>query len=95
MTGHLQTCLAKNTTAAVKEAAGKKAITQDCLHVQVEGRYLPQYWMHLEMPVGTILAELDLFLRYTWLEYCGHLSVFNIRGESYCIEPDDDYYDKL
>lgn len=58
------------------------------------GRYLPQYWMRLEIPVGTTLAELDLFLRHIWLECCSHLSAFNIRGESYCIEPDDDYYDK-
>ncbi len=92
MARHLKSCLAKNATA-VKEMAGEKAKTQDCLHVQVEGRNLPQYWMHLEMPVGTTLAELDLFLRQIWLECCGHMSGFNIRGESYYQETDD-YFDK-
>ncbi len=41
------------------------------------------YWMHLEMPVTATLGDLDLFLRGEWLECCGHLSAFNIGGESY------------
>lgn len=94
MTRHLKTCLAKNAAASAKVMTGKTAKTQDSLHVQVEGRHLPQYWMHLEMPADTTLAELDFFLRHIWLECCGHPSVFNICGESYYRETDDDYFDK-
>ncbi|MDO9535165.1 MAG: hypothetical protein Q7J85_07500 [Bacillota bacterium] len=90
MTRHLQACLEENVTAAAREAAGKKAKTQDHLHVQVEGCQSPQYWMHLLMPTTTTLQKLDSFLRHIWLECCGHLSAFNIRGESYSIEPDGD-----
>lgn len=46
------------------------------LHLQVDGTYDPEYWMHLEVPAVVTLAELDTFLRWTWLECCGHLSAF-------------------
>ena len=92
MSRHLKTCIAKNV--AVKEVVEKKIKSKDCLHVQVEGRYFSQYWMHLEVPVGTTLAELDLFLRNIWLECCGHLSAFNIRGQGYSVAPDRDFSEK-
>ncbi len=94
MTRHLITCTAKNAAAIKNKKKGNYAKTQDCLHVQVEGRHLPQYWMHLDVPAATTLAKLDLFLREIWLECCGHLSVFNIRGISYSREPDDDFDDQ-
>ncbi|MDQ2807782.1 MAG: plasmid pRiA4b ORF-3 family protein [Chloroflexota bacterium] len=53
------------------------------LQLQVEGRYLPMYWMHLEMPATITLDRVDQFLRDQWLECCGHLSVFRINGTSY------------
>lgn len=87
MSRHLKTCM-------TKKVARDQAKVKDCLHVQVEGRYLPQYWMHLELPLGATLAELDLFLRNIWLECCGHLSAFRIRGQSYSVAPDGDFSDK-
>ena len=39
--------------------------------------------MHLDLPGNAALADLDSFLRRTWLECCGHLSAFNIGGASY------------
>jgi hypothetical protein len=47
-------------------------------HLLVEGRYLPEYWMHLKVSGGTSFKVLDSFLRETWLECCGHMSVFCI-----------------
>ena len=44
------------------------------LHLQVEGRYLPMYWMHLAVNASATLETLDQFLRAIWLECCGHLS---------------------
>jgi len=47
-------------------------------HIAVQGRYLPDYWMHLEVRADATLLDLDAFLRDTWLECCGHLSAFTI-----------------
>jgi hypothetical protein len=56
-------------------------------HLVVEGRYLPEYWMHLEVPTNATLEDLDGFLRDIWLECCGHLSAFTIEGETYISRP--------
>jgi len=91
MTRHLGTCLQKaaDTTSTQK---AKKAIK--LLHLQVEGRGQPQYWMHLELPADATLETLDAFLRSTWLECCGHMSKFDIGGVSYSSYPDPEFGDK-
>lgn len=43
-------------------------------------------WMHIEIPSNATLADLDEFLRRTWLECCGHLSSFEIAGETFFSE---------
>jgi hypothetical protein len=48
------------------------------------------YWMHLEVAAETTLTVLDRFLRDTWLECCGHLSVFRIGGFNYYVDADTD-----
>jgi len=58
----------------------------------VEGYRLPMYWMHLEVAADTTLATLDRFLRETWLECCGHLSVFRIGGFNYYVDAEMDAY---
>jgi len=45
------------------------------------------YWLHIEIPAKATLEELDSFLRAIWLECCGHLSSFEISGESFISEP--------
>ena len=50
------------------------------------------YWMHLQVAVDTTLATLDRFLRDTWLECCGHLSVFRISGLNYYVDTEMDAY---
>jgi hypothetical protein len=52
-------------------------------HLVVEGRDMPMYWMHLEIRTGLTLADLDRFLRETWLECCGHMSAFEVGGHRY------------
>ena len=50
------------------------------------------YWLHIEIPAKATLEDLDSFLRAIWLECCGHLSSFEIAGESFIsekIEPGD------
>lgn len=85
ITRHLATC--EQRTAAEAKAAGKRQGDQKTrkLHLLVEGRDLPMYWMHLETAASTSLATLDRFLRDTWLECCGHLSAFEIGGMRYSV----------
>ncbi len=82
MTKHLEACQRRAADAA--RAAGRRpGRTMKHFHVVVEGRELPLYWMHLEVRTGITLAELDAFLRETWLECCGHMSAFEIGGQRY------------
>lgn len=90
MSKHLASCAAfhagssaSSSSSPVKLPARKKAQPARLFHLVVEGRRAPMYWMHIELPVNATLADLDDFLRYEWLECCGHLSAFTISGESY------------
>ena len=82
MTRHLAACVQKH----VASEKWQKRI----FHLQVEGRGLPYYWMHIEMPADAKLADLDRFLRGIWIECCGHLSAFNIAGQTYDVHPEPD-----
>ena len=92
MTQHLKYC--KQRAAEIATEIGNTSAPQKTrlFHILVEGRYNPQYWMHLEMPASDALADLDDFLRVIWLECCGHLSEFTIGGTSYSSEPEDYFY---
>src|SRR6266571_9139843 len=91
MTQHLKHC--KQRKAAIDAANAEEAEKTKLFHIVVEGRYLPMYWMHLEMPADATLADLDDFLRATWLECCGHLSAFRIGKVSYLSQTQDMYYE--
>lgn len=82
MTSHLKSC-------RKKQAVSEKAKRGTVFHLLVEGRYQPEYWMHLEVPANATLGMLDRFLRDTWLECCGHMSEFEIEGTRYTVEPMD------
>jgi hypothetical protein len=71
ITRHLQNCLAAHESSRGKE--------QKLFHLAVDG-YGP-YWLHVEMPGNATFADLDGFLRDTWLECCGHLSLFLFKPE--------------
>lgn len=43
----------------------------------------PAYWMYLDVKSDASLRQLDRFLRDTWVECCGHMSAFTIRGKEY------------
>jgi hypothetical protein len=78
MTRHLTKCLAEHAPA--------KGKARDAVRLTVEGRYLPEYWLHLLMPADASLFDLDDFLRRIWLECCGHMSAFTIGGVRYELE---------
>src|SRR6266487_2547212 len=87
MTQHLKHC--KQRKAAIEAANAGESEKTKLFHIVVEGRYLPMYWMHLEMPTDATLVDLDSFLRDIWLECCGHLSAFRIGTTDYSSEPED------
>jgi hypothetical protein len=80
ITRHLKSCSAQRPAGP---APSGKRQPQKILHLAVEGRYLPHYWMHLEAPAKATLFDLDGFLRAAWLECCGHMSAFIIEGQHY------------
>jgi hypothetical protein len=92
MTQHLKYCKqrASEITSELESTLAQKKTR--LFHMLVEGRYNPQYWMHLEMAASDTLADLDYFLRDIWLECCGHLSEFTFGGTSYSSEPEDYFY---
>src|SRR6266487_6257843 len=91
MSRHLESC---EQRAPIQAEAGsrQKAKKIKAFHLVVEGYRLPMYWMHLQVAVDTTLATLDRFLRDTWLECCGHLSVFRIDGYNYYVDAEMDAY---
>jgi hypothetical protein len=90
MTKHLKSCKQKRGEAE-KPSGSRSPRKTKSFHLVVEGRYEPEYWMHLEIPANAKLQVLDSFLRQTWLECCGHLSVFKIQGERHSSWPMEEY----
>lgn len=82
MTKHLESCR-KSKAISEASSAKQKPMKTKIFHFVVEGRDLPEYWMHLEVPAKATLKDLDDFLRDMWLECCGHLSAFTIQGTRY------------
>jgi len=85
MTKHLRSCKERKS-----ETLSDKQKTE-VFHLLVEGRYSPEYWMHLSVPANATLKNLDKFLRNIWLECCGHLSAFTIEGTAYSVQPMSGY----
>ena len=82
MTQHLKFCKARvaiNATAEEDVAKSRERI----FHIVAEGRYLPVYWLHFEIPASGTLGDIDSLLRDIWVECCDHLSSFTIDGTSY------------
>ena len=78
MKKHLQSCLQKN-------AVGEKAVVRTkppvkLFHLLMEGYGLSEdlYWMHLKVLGSASFRDLDMFLRKSWLECCGHMSAFYV-----------------
>ncbi len=92
MTQHLKYCKQRAAGIAAEAESATEAQKTRLFHIVVEGRYNPEYWMHLEIPASDALADLDDFLRDIWLECCGHLSEFTIGGTSYSTEPEDYFF---
>jgi hypothetical protein len=76
---HLSTCKTREekNELELKEERKKYKI----YHLKItSGKW---YWLHIEISGNATLSDLDEFLRAIWLECCGHLSAFTIRGVKY------------
>jgi hypothetical protein len=84
---HLQACPARKAENEVPMKKGSdKGQAKTIFHLQVEGLYRPMYWLHIEIAAKATLEDLDRFLRAVWLECCGHLSSFEIAGNTFFSE---------
>ena len=92
MTRHLKAC--KQKQGSERTSGAKSSREKDVFRLLVEGRYLPEYWMYVELPADARLAALDRFLRDTWLECCGHLSMFRIADKRYSPTEMEDFDDE-
>jgi len=86
MTRHLKSCIIEKSVKA-SSPKSKSMRAKKNLHISIEGRYQPEYWMHVEMSAAAKLYDLDEFLRRIWLECCGHLSAFTTEGIRYSVLP--------
>lgn len=75
---HLAACIESKLSGKPAGRAGRSG--KPYLHITVEGRYAPHYWLHLAAPAEWTLGDLDSVLREIWLECCGHMSAFRIGG---------------
>ena len=86
MTKHLKSC--KQRKGISETPSARRSLQKiKSLHLVVEGRDLPEYWMHLKVLTNVKLWERDNFFRDTWLECCGHMSAFTIEGIRYSSGP--------
>ena len=74
---HVRACRDKRSPQGAKA----KGLATHSICLSVQGSAL--HWLHLEADAASTLADLDAFLRHTWLECCGHMSEFLIGGERY------------
>ena len=82
MTKHLTSCVKEKANAEMSSPK-QKPKSGKLFHIVVEGRYQPEYWIHIAAPAQAKLVNLDRFLRNIWVECCGHLSSFTIDGVKY------------
>ena len=89
MSQHLKNCKerARMEAETAKSPEGKTFLRTKLFHIVLEGKYNPQYWMHIEMPAEAQLILLDDFIRAAWVECCDHLSSFQIGEFYYKSEP--------
>ena len=78
---HLQAHL--DESGKKQKVAGRQKPPAKLFHLLVEGYGISgdPYWMHLKALGSARLRDLDSFLRDTWLECCGHMSVFSAGEE--------------
>lgn len=88
MNRHLPVC-EERQKRWMAEPEGKKC---GYFELAVCSKYGRDHWLFVEVKETASLKELDSFLRDIWLECCGHLSAFEIKGTRYEVETGYDYW---
>lgn len=90
---HFLSCKEKKLKDEAEAKLTKGANVKDnrVFLIKVFSPYEPQYWLIIEVNANVTLKKLDDFLRNIWLECCGHLSKFDIKGVSYEVLIDQEY----
>src|SRR5215213_6721511 len=84
MTRHLESCeKRKNFYIEMNKKLKNLSQSNIVFLLSVYSNYYPEYWMFVEVDGRSKLKVIDNFLRDTWLECCGHLSSFTIKGTRY------------
>lgn len=78
MTRHLAACPKRKEVIAAADQ--KRGRVENLYHLYVHDAWRGDFWLHLEMRGSAALDDLDDYLRAIWLECCGHLSRFSLRG---------------
>ncbi len=68
---HLSNCINEKIVANNSTKAA-----QTWTHIAIMNPHTTTYWLHVLVNNKQTLADLDQFLRDTWVECCGHLSEF-------------------
>jgi len=74
---------AKHLAACAPAHDMTSGTTQEIVYLRATSRGLPAYWLDLEIRADAKLEALDVLLRRTWLECCGHLSAFSTGAVKY------------
>ncbi|MDM8529331.1 hypothetical protein QUF58_14145 [Anaerolineales bacterium HSG24] len=72
---HLSSC--KERQRVIEKATGR---SQQIYHLQIQDAIIGDFWLHIEIGAVATLKNLDHYLRWIWLECCGHLSQFSVGG---------------
>ena len=84
MTRHLESCeKRKHFYLEMNKKIKKSKESNIVFLLRISSKYYPEYWMFAEVDGTSKLKIIDKFLRDTWLECCGHLSMFTIKGQRY------------
>jgi hypothetical protein len=75
---HLDKCSKRLEALIAAETSNRPEET--FWHLRVLDAYDKDFWLDLEMVGSASLNKLDKYLRFIWLECCGHLSKFTIGG---------------
>ena len=88
MLRHLRSCKERKTV--LEGEMGKRKCGYFTL--AISGKYEKEYWLIVEIRDTALLSDLDQFIRDIWVECCGHLSEFDIYGQSYESDPVEDTF---
>lgn len=89
---HLDNCKIRTEAYVTENADRDKTEKYICIFIQ--GYENPDYWIYIDIPATSTLKVLDGFLRDIWLECCGHLSMFEINGQTFSSSPAKEYGDR-